>query len=503
MMDYIEAREAEGAPRTAFGDMQAALRFFEEAGERPEALRLHDSPALTNAVKEATAAAAERAAGQPGRRGRQAPPLLVAQLAAMETAVVNEKLPKFIRMYAWYRLFRHWTSMRWHDTLGVRPDKLQVRSRGVFGRLERSKTSGPGKRMATLPIFVSFQAWIVKDSWLMTGMNLFDEVANFPRDYLLPLPREDLDGVIHRKAEYTDAIGFSRKLLMRLESPDGKALHLAGAGSAAFWTEHSDRAGLSSWTAALGAPTEQRSFLGRWATAASADGYVRTAVKIVESLQVTAAAHAQVMYAGGADFFDEEHTLLELRDFMTTGKVTPLLASFQLNLLKVADPTILVKSTAQFIAPIARPPAPTAPASSAVDGRLIEEDMIGFAPSDEDNAIEASDLEVAVNAHETDDCHPSSGFVVAIVDRGKRRCLHFVGSCGKVPGEHYRLYECYGANMPDSADIDAKCKVCFPVDILPQSVADAKRRRAMKGGLPDVSSDSDDGSSESESSGRT
>ena len=60
---------------------------------------------------------------------------------------------------------------------------------------------------------------------------------------------------------------------MRLETADGKALHITGAGSAAFWTEHSDPAGLTSWTAVLGATTKQRSFLGRWASAKSADNY--------------------------------------------------------------------------------------------------------------------------------------------------------------------------------------------------------------------------------------
>ena len=64
---------------------------------------------------------------------------------AIEHVVMDEGLQPFIRLYGWYRLFRFWTSMRFDDTMGVKPGSIQVRSRGVAGKLERSKTSGPGK----------------------------------------------------------------------------------------------------------------------------------------------------------------------------------------------------------------------------------------------------------------------------------------------------------------------------------------------------------------------
>ena len=68
---------------------------------------------------------------------------------------------------AWAKLLRHWSSFRWDDSMGVRPADLQLRARGLFGLLERSKTSGPDKAVKVLPIFVSKLAWVATE-WLDT-----------------------------------------------------------------------------------------------------------------------------------------------------------------------------------------------------------------------------------------------------------------------------------------------------------------------------------------------
>ena len=45
--------------------------------------------------------------------------------------------------------------MRFDDTSGLCPGSLARRSRGVFGLLKRTKTSGPDKQISLLPVFVS------------------------------------------------------------------------------------------------------------------------------------------------------------------------------------------------------------------------------------------------------------------------------------------------------------------------------------------------------------
>ena len=167
---------------------------------------------------------------------------------------MDGRVLKFIRFYGWTRLVRHWSAMRWDDTMGLKPASLEMRPRGMFGQLERTKTSGPGKRVLVLPIFVSLRAYVRCSDWLRTGFELLGSDFSFDRDYLLPLASENLDGCFQRRAEYTGAIGYSRALLGTLAVSGLPASALVCPEAERFWTEHSDRTGLDSWHACLGRP---------------------------------------------------------------------------------------------------------------------------------------------------------------------------------------------------------------------------------------------------------
>ena len=59
---------------------------------------------------------------------------------------------------------------------------------------------------------------------------------------------------------------------------------------------------------------------------------------------------------------------------------------------------------------------------------------------------------------------PTTGFVVSLTKfGGKFRTLHFVGSCYRVPGEHYRDFIAYGDLPPSDHELDARCTQCFTV----------------------------------------
>ena len=207
----------------------------------------------------------------------------------LEAAVRDLDRPLYHRAFAWYRLFRHWASLRWDDTQGLAPGSLERRARGVFALLDRTKTSGPGKRQDVLPVFVSEEAY-VRYPWLDLGLALWLEgPLSFSRDYFLPLPSPDFEGALEIRAKYSDAAGFSRALFGTFALPSGRAILTPAAGR--FWTEHSDRAGLDGWCMALKVPEPERSFLGRWVAKSSTDTYVRTAVRVVENLQLIAARH--------------------------------------------------------------------------------------------------------------------------------------------------------------------------------------------------------------------
>ena len=171
VLDYLSVRRAERAPRTAFSSLLGSLRFLEEAGEVASADKLSTAPAVTNAVKEHTLGTAEAASkGLLPTTGKgQAPQLPTALVVLFEEVVVDDSRPLYHRVFATFRLIRHWASLRYDDTQGLAPQSLEMRARGMVGVLERTKTSGPGKANLVLPCFVSKEAWVKKE-WLATGL---------------------------------------------------------------------------------------------------------------------------------------------------------------------------------------------------------------------------------------------------------------------------------------------------------------------------------------------
>jgi hypothetical protein len=371
--------------------------------------------------------------------------------------------------------------MRWDDTNGVNPGKLHRRARGLAYNLERSKTSGPDKATKLLPVYVSSEAW-VSDRWLETGLELLARPElSFARDYLVPLPSPNLEGSCGLRAEYADAQGLTRALWSHLTQPGtDEALFLPEA--ARFWTEHSDRSGCTSWLAALGVPKEQREYLGRWAVSSQADGYARTAQRVVEGLQRLAARAAKRVLNGGPDLFGEEEVLEQLRLFLQTRGVSGEKAAWQLEALTLADATkriplnILEKLRSEELheegeedgwnvegenedenedededEDEAATPAPHTPGGERwLADKLQREQLLG---------PDAEVLEGAAARADSDLASPPTGFVISL---GKVRCLHFVGACFRIPGEHYRKYDPWGEILPPEHLVDTRCKNCFP-----------------------------------------
>ena len=103
-----------------------------------------------------------------------------------------------------------------------------------------------------------------------------------------------------------DAAGFSRQLLRGLPLSAENPRPLLLADSARYWTEHSDRSVLDTWSASAGATRWKRDFLGRRSEQGSSDKYVRTAWRIIEAIQVKVARLAREFPNSSPDFFGEE-----------------------------------------------------------------------------------------------------------------------------------------------------------------------------------------------------
>ena len=118
--------------------------------------------------------------------------------------------------------------------------------------LERSKTTGPGKRVRHLPIFIAASVGSMSSTWLEQGLKLWlSENILFERDFFLPMPHSDWSGVRRVMAHYADVVGLSQHLLRMLRLPVKKGCQwvfsdqplLPAQEARPFWKEHSEETG--------------------------------------------------------------------------------------------------------------------------------------------------------------------------------------------------------------------------------------------------------------------
>ena len=118
---------------------------------------------------------------------------------------------------------------------------MRMSTAGLAATLVRTKTSGAGKNVEALPMFVSSEAFLKQQTWLTVGFDLWQNVP-LERDFFLCLPTRDWQGARLLQARYADGFAMSRGLTSKLtlRQEDGSALVLP-AGAECFWSEHSEK----------------------------------------------------------------------------------------------------------------------------------------------------------------------------------------------------------------------------------------------------------------------
>eukprot|EP00438_Fugacium_kawagutii_P004233 Skav224105 [mRNA] locus=scaffold3077:22397:23920:- [translate_table: standard] len=256
----------------------AALAFMEKVGSVAAAERLASAPMLRNFVNQATQ---DLEVGAPPKKS--APLLPVVLIGALELMVVCHREPLYARALAWYKLLKLWTASRAGDLSSLRPASLRLTAFGLVGCLERTKTTGPGKWIRHLPIFVSRSAYLFAAGWLEEGLAIWRSPEfSFDRDYFLPMPSADWASVRSVMADFADTAALSKRLFRALKLPVKRqnqwvlsAVDLFRAEAAlSFWSEHSERNWLNSHLAVIGVPQPERDFIGRWRVTSSSDEYI-------------------------------------------------------------------------------------------------------------------------------------------------------------------------------------------------------------------------------------
>jgi hypothetical protein len=434
-----------GAPPSMPERIAAMISFFEKAGAVLGPDRLSAHPLWLSAVRDT---AARLAVDAPAPKKAATLPAIF--IVAMEAAVHDEDHPLFKRFIAWVRLLKVWAALRSDDTEGLVPQALRLTATGLEGVLERSKTSGPGRRCRHLPFFVSHRAFLGHKDWLQCGYDLMKSSSlSYPRDYLVPIAGPDYDGVIHKIARYQDRALYGRALLVDLAptlSVGAPVKFLeAWPRAAGYWTEHSERNFLPTVAAALGFDKNKRDYIGRWKPGAQSDDYVRSTRQILDKLQSEVARRLRAE----PHFIDELDIRVGMEKYLCR--------------FGVEQDTV-----DELIAAISQAPgvqAPAAASSTYANGGGDTESSDGFGSDDDPTPIGGSPITSDHGQDAAEDVDADLPYWLCHTRNRQHRCLHRVGGCHLSPGVHAIPldFEYLSALQVGTRIYDAKCKRCFPV----------------------------------------
>ena len=426
VLDYLHKRMEEPCARTVPEAVLAALAFMENAGSVAAADRLASMPVLRNFVNQATQ---DLEVGAPPKKS--APLLPVILIGSLELLVMCNSEPLYARALAWYKL-QLWTASRTGDLTSLRPSSLRLTSFVLVGCLERTKTTGPGKRVRHLPISICRSAYLLAPGWLEKGLEIWEssEFA-FDRDYFLPLPSADWASVRPVMADFADSTALSKRLFRALKQPVRQNGHWVSSmvplfcaeAALSFWTEHSERNWLNSHLAVIGVPQCECDFIGRWRITSSADEYQRLAQRVVINAQ-----EQLLTYFAGNDKWDLSHTgVQELEQFLRQRHVPEALITAQ---------CIQLQLPAQWCS---RVPEPMAPAPVLPEPAPVQ-------------ACDNSQVE-----NPAEDAGQSPYFVVVIGKKNFRR-LHRRGGCGVSAIEVGQSEPCWSLQ---GLTYDLACRHCW------------------------------------------
>ena len=154
LVDYLYAREEEGiGPSVPLAISKAVAWFDGLAGIGTEQMSMNNR--LTNLVVQELIKKLEK---EPPPT-KTAPRVLSAFLPALEEVVMDEEAPDVLRVAAWIKLLKVWSSLRFDDVVHLKLSTFRWYDGQLSATLLRTKSTGAGKRVRHLPMFVGRHCW--------------------------------------------------------------------------------------------------------------------------------------------------------------------------------------------------------------------------------------------------------------------------------------------------------------------------------------------------------
>jgi hypothetical protein len=292
LVDYLAARVAEGCPPSFPESLRSSVLWVEaRSGRGVDDMYGRDDFFRKNVDR------ADVLARTGADAVHKVPRLPIIVIGALECKVMSTSAPLGVRVMAWCRLLKVFGTMRWDDLQRLCPKDVHLRTGGLVGRLSQTKTSGAGKKVRDLPLYIPKHAYVLQEQWLETGHALWSLplMGSQGRDYFLPRFTSDLQDTFDVPASPADLANLGRIVLMQLVTPVSTTTTEGVTGwregqvplipepLLGGWSGHSERCTMPSILAAMGVPKSERDPLGRWSPSGS-DDYVRTYRALVSSL---------------------------------------------------------------------------------------------------------------------------------------------------------------------------------------------------------------------------
>ncbi len=355
--------------------------------------------------------------------------------------------------------------LRWDDLQRLKPRDISLRASGLVGRLSQTKTSGAGKKVRDLPLFVPGGAYVLCADWLRTGHELWSHLGSKERDYFLPRFTGDLADCFGIPASAGDLAILGRKVLGETKVPvwgadgfDGWSEGLVPLVPVPLlngWTGHSERCTLPSLFAAMGVAKQDRDPLGRWSPSGS-DDYVRTYRALVQSLM----KRMRAMLGEGNVFkaADEEEAIEDVKVYAArSGNEEPEV------LQEAADRLISTAKVFYGLLSMSPADAPAeAPREAVVVDTILEDKVVGPPPP---YVIVLSKRGAVLRLHRSDGCYKAqhlafASYEVCELEPVPRELYtHYCHSCWPAP--HASVRSESGEDSTDSSTSTAfvRCAV--------------------------------------------
>ena len=382
----------------------------------------------------------------PGKPAKQAPRFPIKVLTVVESFVVDDTKPAYMRMYAWWVLLQNWCTLRFSDT-GASARELSKRVQDSGPCSWKGQRRLAGTRTCKCDHCTSTQR-VSSSTPVGSGLGL----APQDRDFLLPGPSPGLQSCTKVELRYDMGFAIQGRLLAQLS--DATQHHVIPHPAVHFWTPHSSRTFMPSATSALGFPKSDRDYLGGWA-AENSDRYARVARLKIQTMQK--AVVQSISNPSSKDPLGEAETLTHLEQhFSHSLQHVPEHVRSKCLISLGGRPAAQVVKVPALSSSSSAPP-PGLPASAEVEPQTdrrkktdsARTQALGNNPRECREALRAA-------------CEP--GYYICLSGKRPIRTPHCLGKCFTVPGVDCQRFSFSGRLAPAASDYDTVCKLCAKGD---------------------------------------